>query len=107
MKLSFRSFLLVICLWCTRSEAQDQKSFSADTARVNQLLQSAKQKFSEEPAKAFALASEATKLARQSGYAKGEALGLKNTAIFYYYQGKLLEALDFYEQSIKIFQSIN
>jgi class 3 adenylate cyclase/Tfp pilus assembly protein PilF len=75
----------------------------ADTAKVNALLQETKAFFSSDPEKAFALSDQAKKMAQSIGFKKGEALALKNTGIVYYFQGKHIEALDFYNQSLQVF----
>lgn len=75
----------------------------ADTVKVNALLQETKSFFSSDPDKAFALSDQAKKMAQSIGFKKGEALALKNTGIVYYFQGKHIEALDFYNQSLQVF----
>jgi adenylate cyclase len=75
----------------------------ADTTKVNALLQETKAFFSSDTAKAFALSDQARAMAQSIGFKKGEALALKNKGIVYYFQGKHIEALDFYNQSLQVF----
>ena len=79
----------------------------ADTAKVNELLQQSKGYFTDSPAKAIDIATQAKTLAENAHFKKGEAYALKNIGITYYYQGKYLEALDHYNQSLNIFKEIN
>lgn len=79
---------------------------SADTAKVNKLLQESKNNFSEAPDKAIAIAEQAKQLAESVGFYEGVAYALKNIGIAYYYQGKDVDALDYWKQSLTIFQKI-
>ncbi len=76
---------------------------AGDTVKVNALLQQSKEFFGSDPVKAFALSSQARTMAQSIGFKKGEALALKNTGIVYYFQGKHIEALDYYNQSLQVF----
>ena len=77
-----------------------------DTTRVNSLLQQSKENFTNDPDKAINLANEAKALADRIDFQKGKALALKNIGIVYYFQGKHLEALDYYTQSLEVFKII-
>jgi len=77
-----------------------------DTTRVNSLLQQSKENFTNDPDKAISLANEAKALADRIDFQKGKALALKNIGIVYYFQGKHLEALDYYTQSLEVFKII-
>ncbi len=77
-----------------------------DTTRVNSLLQQSKENFTNDPDKAISLANEAKALADRIDFQKGTALALKNIGIVYYFQGKHLEALDYYTQSLEVFKII-
>lgn len=79
---------------------------SADTAKVNRLLQLSKSNFSEDPGKAILYAEQAKTMAESVQFYEGVALAFKNKGIAYYYQGKYIEALDNWKQSLKIFKSI-
>lgn len=77
-----------------------------DTTRVNSLLQESKENFTTDPDKAISLSNEAKVLAERIDFQKGKALALKNIGIVYYFQGKHLEALDYYTQSLEVFKKI-
>lgn len=78
----------------------------ADTTQVNTYLQQSKERFNDNPAKAITLAIEAKKLAEKINFPKGRAYALKNIGIAYYFQGKYVEALDNYTQSLNQFKEI-
>ncbi|MFM2327808.1 MAG: hypothetical protein RIR31_2010, partial [Bacteroidota bacterium] len=86
--------------------AENQVVAEGDTTFVNSLLQQSKGYFTDSPAKAIALATQAKVLAENIHFQKGEAYALKNIGITYYYQGKYIEALEHYRQSLKIFKDI-
>jgi tetratricopeptide (TPR) repeat protein len=94
---------LVVVKGRSQSDGNAGSVPGADTAKVNALLQETKAFFSSDPEKAFALSDQAKKMAQSIGFKKGEALALKNTGIVYYFQGKHIEALDFYNQSLQVF----
>ncbi len=77
-----------------------------DTVAVNNLLAQSREFFTKDPDKAITLATEAKNLAAKIIFLKGEALALKNIGIVYYFQAKHLEALDYYNQSLKKFEEI-
>ncbi|MEO6490540.1 MAG: adenylate/guanylate cyclase domain-containing protein [Ferruginibacter sp.] len=81
-----------------------QKNKLSDTVLVNTLLQESKGYFSDSPAKAIEIAGRAKSIAEKLHYKKGQAYALKNIGISYYFQGKYLEALDHYHQSLGIFK---
>jgi class 3 adenylate cyclase len=70
---------------------------------VNSLLAKSKLHFTDTPALAIELATRAKTIAEKIHFSKGEAYALKNIGITYYFQGKYLEALETYRQSLKIF----
>ena len=79
---------------------------NADTVLVNNLLQQTKEKLSEEPAKARNLAIEAQDLSEKIGYLKGKGYALKFMGLVDYYQGKFLEALGYWNESLQIFENL-
>ena len=78
----------------------------ADTTIVNSLIEQSKGHFTDSPALAISLSTQAKLLAEKIPFPKGEAYALKNIGITNYYQGKYLEALENYRQSLKIFTDI-
>jgi adenylate cyclase len=79
----------------------------ADTSLVNELLQKSKEILNESPDKAIALATQAKDLAEKADFLKGKASALKYIGLGYYYQGKYIETLDYWNQSLKIFERLN
>ncbi|MEO5500611.1 MAG: adenylate/guanylate cyclase domain-containing protein [Ginsengibacter sp.] len=77
-----------------------------DTAVVNNLLEQSKAHFSDNPEKAIILATEARDLAEKINFLKGKAFALKNIGMGYYFQGKYLEALQNWNESLGVFEEI-
>jgi class 3 adenylate cyclase len=77
-----------------------------DTASVNFLLKKSKDKLGTSPDSAINLAMQAKDLAEKINYDQGKALSLKNIGLGYYYQGKYLETLDYWTQSLAIYESL-
>lgn len=95
---------LVLLLTCTGwpAFAKEKK----DTTYVNSLLAKSKTLFTEDPEKAITLAKEAYAAATDIHFEKGEATALKNIGVGYYFQQKYVEALDYWNQSLKKFESL-
>lgn len=105
--LSIHYFLLLIALICVSGTGVAQTLNAKDTAFVNELLTKSKSLFGEDPEKAIAVARQAQAAAISASFKKGEATALKNIGVGYYFQQKYVEALDYWNQSLKIFQSLN
>jgi len=97
------SFFLVFPVYA--QEGRDG-NFTRDTSRINKLIQSSKELFNTDPAGAINLATEAKELAAKVDYPKGEALALKNVGLAYYFQGKYVETLNYWKQSLSIYEAI-
>jgi adenylate cyclase len=78
-----------------------------DTNKVNLLLSLSKSKFNTDPDQAIHLGNQADSLSKNLGYLKGSAMALKNVGIAYYMQGKYVEAINTWQQSMAAFDSIN
>ncbi len=109
--MNYRKIILCLCVLSVYFKCISQTSISkiditGDTALVNRLLVQSKLYFTDSPLKAISLATEARALAEKSHFTSGQAYALKHIGITYYYQGKYLEALDFYRQSLKLFTEI-
>lgn len=78
-----------------------------DTNKVNSQLLLSKKYFGTNPNLAIKIASEARDLSEKINFPKGIAYALKNIGIAYYMQGKYIETLDYWQQSEKVFQSMN
>jgi len=79
----------------------------SDTAAVNKLLQESKDQFSKDPNKAIEIAHQAKDLAYKIDFKQGAAYALKNVGIGYYVQAKYVETMDYWGQSLKIFEEIH
>ncbi len=77
-----------------------------DTATVNVLLSESKKLIGSDSAKAIELAMQAKEMAGELKYLKGEAYALKNMGMVYYIRGKYAETLDFWNQSLQVFENM-
>jgi adenylate cyclase len=82
-------------------------AFKPDTTDVNNLLEQAKTYFNSDPDKAISLGLKARDLALKTKFRKGEAYALKNIGIAYYIRGDYDQTLNYWQQSLKTFRSIN
>jgi len=101
-------FVLIIGLAITvySQPANSLAEQEADTVLINNLLQQSRDSLNESPEKAIALAQQAKDLSEKAGFKRGDAYALKNIGLGYYYQGKYIETLDYWNQSLKIFDSL-
>ena len=86
------------------SAAYGQKKLNKDTATVNALIAESKSLVGTDSAKAISLAMQAKEMASELKYPKGEANALKNIGMVYYMKGKYAETLDFWNQSLQVFE---
>jgi class 3 adenylate cyclase/uncharacterized protein HemY len=98
--------LLAVSLKGLAQADAEKKTGGRDSILVNSLLDQSKNFFADSPLKAIALAIQAKGIADTIHFSRGEAYALKNIGIAYYYQGKYLEALDHYRQSLNFFKEI-
>lgn len=103
--------ILITLLTLSFSDAFSQEASTSiftkeDTSRVNLLLSLSKSYFSKAPDSAISYALQAKELAESVQYQEGLAYALKNIGIAYYNQGKDVEALDNWKQSLDIFKSL-
>ncbi|MBL0105618.1 MAG: tetratricopeptide repeat protein [Bacteroidetes bacterium] len=80
---------------------------SEDTAKVSLLNQLSKSYFATDPDKAIEIGKEAQALAEKLKYKPALAIALKQIGIGYYMQGKYLETLDYWEQSLQVFEELD
>jgi class 3 adenylate cyclase/Tfp pilus assembly protein PilF len=83
-----------------------QANFAKDTTRINALIEEGKSFIGTDSAKAINLSYQALNLAKESGYRKGEGYALKNFGLFYNNNASYVEALDYFNQALTIFESI-
>ena len=83
------------------------KTLPEDTTKVNVLLEISSSLWRSEPDEAIKYASQAIELARKTSFPQGNALGLKNIGLAYYIKGDYVNVLDYWLQSLEIYESIN
>lgn len=96
----------VTCNCFSQMTVKDDAGYKSDTATVNQLLQTSKEKFSTSPDSSVLIATQALAIAEEIEFEKGKALALKNIGNGYYFQGKFVEALDYWNQSLALFERL-
>jgi class 3 adenylate cyclase/Flp pilus assembly protein TadD len=105
MKLKTYLGLIMMMFSILAFSQEDIKPVSPkDSIAVEKLLQQSKDNFSEAPEKAILYAERAYRYADSIKYYSGAATGLKNIGIAYYYQGKNVEALEYWKQAFEIFK---
>ena len=105
-RLLFCLTLFFIAFYGFTQPGQPNNLVEGDTSKVNTLLQQSKESFASDPAKAIDLALQAKELAEKINFFNGQATALKNIGIGYYHQGKYLEALGFWRESLKMFEEL-
>ena len=98
--------LLIVQVIISQPSSQSLKE-EKDTTYVNNLLQQSRELFTDDTTKAISLAKQAKDIADEIDYPKGSAIALKNIGITYFLNGNHLEALNYYDQSLQKFISIN
>lgn len=99
------NFLLsLVLLSCFTVYSQNNPG--KDTAAVLALLEQSKAVIGSDSAKAHQLALKAKTMAGEILYPKGEAYALKNIGMLYYLKGKYVETLDYWNQSLVIFEDL-
>lgn len=81
-------------------------SQTRDSVAVNKLLDESKGLIGTDSAKAINLALQAKKLASDIGYPRGEAYALKNVGMVFYMRGLYVQTLDYWNQSLDVFEKI-
>ncbi len=105
-----KKFIVCLILFALYLESKTQEvekiSSGKDTAYVNGLLQQSKELTRDEPEKAISIAIQAKTVAEKIKFPQGVAYALKSIGQVYKKQGKFLEALENYRQSLKLFEEI-
>lgn len=83
-----------------------QDNLRRDTITVNKLLDNSKNLVGTDSAQAVNLAIQAKKIAISLKYRKGEAYALKAIGMVYYQRGLFVQTLDYWNQSLKVFETI-
>ncbi len=101
-KISFLLFTSIICFLFTTLPAQEMQ----DTAYINKLIKESKSHIGDDTARAIRMAKDAIRFSQNINFKEGEAYALKNIGLVYYTQGKYVETLDYWNQSLHIFEAI-
>jgi signal transduction histidine kinase len=102
----FACWLLPSSEYFARAQSKTQ-SYAADTVKVNALIAKSKAFAGNEPEEAIKYSIQAKELSERIRFTKGAALALKNIGNVYYTQGKYLEAVNYWTQSLTGFRSMN
>jgi class 3 adenylate cyclase len=106
-KVSLIAMLIGLAATTFSQEVKPGPEATSDTAAVNKLIRESKDQFSKDPNKAIEIAHQAKDLADKIDFKQGAAYALKNVGIGYYVQAKYVETMDYWGQSLKIFEEIN
>ena len=82
-------------------------SYDQDTVKVNNLIEKGKSFFNSDPKKAISLSMQARDMALKIKFVRGSAYALKNIGIAYFILGDYTQTLDYWQQSLSTFRSIN
>jgi class 3 adenylate cyclase/tetratricopeptide (TPR) repeat protein len=102
--------LLVLCLLMTPGWSFAQNSSEPtkeDTASVNAILQKSKNLLNVSQDSAIIVATQAKNISEKINYPLGKAKALKNIGIGYYRQSKYLEAINYWTESLKVYESLD
>ena len=108
-------YIFALLFFFSFAKAQDAETDSLkklvaaaenDSAKVDAMISLGKNYFSTNPDLGIKTCNEAKQLAEKINYNKGVALALKSSGIGFYRQAKYVDALQDWEQSKKMYESI-
>lgn len=105
-KVSLIALLIGLAAITFSQEVKPGPEATSDTARINAMLKESAGLFKTDPNKAIEIALQAKEQADKIDFKKGAAYALKNIGLGYYYQAKYVETLDYWEQSLKMFEEL-
>lgn len=105
-KIIFFLFLFFVSLYGIGQTDKQTQTGKEDTASVNSLLQQSKDRLNDDPPLAIRLAFQAKSMSEKIDFPQGKATALKNIGLGYRKQGNNLDALENYNQSLKIFEQL-
>ena len=106
-KILYLFFLISVSIFGNAQPDIPPSPLKEDTASVNLLNKQSTASMADDPDKAISLATQAKVLAEKIGFKQGEAYGLKNIGLGYYYKSNPVAVLDHWVQSLKLFEQIN
>lgn len=98
--------LLLILVLTLGFTAYGQDAPERDSILVDKLLNDSKNLIGTDSAKAISIAMQAQEISLEIDYPKGAALALKNIGMVYYTKGMYSETLDYWNQSLQVFEGI-
>ena len=105
-KVSLIALLIGFATIAFSQETKPAPEATSDTAKVNALLKESTALFKTDPNKGIEIALQAKEQADKIDFKKGAAYALKNVGLGYYYQARYVETLDYWEQSLKMFEEL-
>src|SRR5687767_4934636 len=106
MKTKKLNLIVLLLAIATISYGQTPPLQDADTAAINKMLKEGKALSSKDPDKAIEIALQAKALADKIDFKEGSAYALKNVGLSYYAQAKYVETLEYWEESLKMFEEM-
>lgn len=97
---------LLIFVMVTGCFGYGQTNQNKDTATVNKLIADSKGLVGSDSSKAIHLALQAKEMAHELKFRKGEAYALKAVGMVYYIRGMFVQTLDYWNQSLDLFEEI-
>src|SRR6478672_5745683 len=113
-----KKIIVTLLLYCIGTTAYSQQKTTDslktlisltrfDSVKVDALIALNREYLADSPSIAIRYANEAKNLAEKINYARGLAYAYKGLGLVYNFQGKYLEAIENYEHSLAIFDSID
>src|SRR5688572_24800616 len=106
MKTKKLNLIVLLLAIATISYGQTPPLQDADTAAINKMLKEGRALFSKDPNKAIEISLQAKALADKIDFKEGSAYALKNIGLSYYAQAKYVETLQYWDESLKIFEEL-
>ena len=105
-KVGLTALLIGLAVITFSQTSNPDTELSSDTARINALLKQSNGLAAKEPEKAIEIALQAKAQAEKIDFKQGIAYALKNIGLGYYFQEKKVETLNYWGQSLKIFEEL-
>jgi adenylate cyclase len=105
-KVSLIALLIGLATITFSQEVKPGPEASSDTARINALIKESKGLISKDPDKAIEIALQAKEQADKIDFKQGVAYALKNIGLVYYSRAKYVETLQYWDESLKIFEEL-
>jgi len=101
-------FILPIFIFCiSLSSFSQRKGNTKDSTEVQRLNNLFRIQYRSQPAKSFEYANTALEISKRINFLKGEATAYNNLGVYYKQKGDYDKALQFYQQSFNLYDSLN